>query len=334
MVKKLEAVGANALMQETFPPLQWFAEDLIGPGCYVLASIPKAGKSLLCLALGLAVTSGQPFLEHFETHKAGVCILAVEDRLRRIQARLWQITDEASDELRFAERAERLDSGLIEQLAMDLQEHPNTGIYVVDTYAAVRTPGTDYAYQSDYDDLRMFADFADEHGVCVLVCHHCRKSMSLTSPFLDISGTTGLTGAVTGMIVLHDKVDAGGKKAGDVTIMSVEGKDVAKGDFELQLEGCAWKMLGPISQDELKAATIPECIHATIAFMAAREAPWQGSSAELMRAVGLEGIRPDVFGKYLAQHRGYMARKGVAYERRHTRDGNVLELAPIAPEEA
>jgi hypothetical protein len=216
---------------------------------------------------------------------------------------------------------------------MDLQEHPDTGIYIVDTYAAVRTPGADFAYQSDYDDLRMFADFADEHGVCVLVCHHCRKSVSLTSPFLDISGTTGLTGAVTGMIVLHDKVDAGGKKAVGATIMSAEGKDVAKGDFELKLEGCTWKMVGRISQDELVAATIPECVHETIAFMAEKIAPWQGSSSELMQAVELNDIRPDVYGKYLAQHRNYMACKGVAYERQHTRNGNVLKLSLIPPKE-
>ena len=191
MPRKLESIGAATLMQETFPPQVWFVEGLLGPGCYVLASVPKAGKSLLCLSIGLAVTSGEPFLGEFATSRCGVCILAVEDRLARVQRRLWEMADEASDELRIVERAEGLAGGLVEQLAMDLADHPGTGVYVIDTYAAVRTPGSDYQYQGDYDDLRAFADFADANGVCVLVCHHCRKSRSADSPFLDISGTTG-----------------------------------------------------------------------------------------------------------------------------------------------
>lgn len=111
MVKKLETIGARDLTQETFPPLKWFAEDLLGPGCYLLASLPKQGKGFWVLGLGLAVTEGTPFLGAFPTHRAGVCVLGLEDRLRRLQSRLWQISDDPSNDLRLAERSERLDSG-------------------------------------------------------------------------------------------------------------------------------------------------------------------------------------------------------------------------------
>ena len=323
---RLKSIGASALMQETFPPQKWFVEGLLGPGCYVLASVPKAGKSLLCLALGLAVASGEPFLGEFTTRRSGVCVLAVEDRLARVQGRLWAMADDANDDLRIVERAEGLAGGLVEQLEMDLADHPGTGIYVIDTYAAVRTPGADYQYQGDYDDLRKFADFADANGVCVLVCHHCRKTRSTESPFLDISGTTGLTGAVAGMIVLRRDDQGPG-----TSIMSVEGKDVGRADYRLALAGCRWRLVEKISPDESRSCPVPECVMDAVDFVNAHQTTWQGSAADLMVAVGIHGMRPDVFGRHLAQHRGYMARNGVAYERRHLRTGNVLELSPIEP---
>lgn len=322
MAKKLETIGARDLSQETFPPVKWFADNLLGPGCYLLASLPKQGKGFWVLGLGLAVTEGAPFLGTFPTCRSGVCVLGLEDRLRRLQSRLWQMSDAPSNELRLAERSERLDSGLIEQLEADLAEHPETGVYVVDTYAAVRTPGSDYGYQTDYDDLSMFTDFADKHGVCVVVCHHCKKTINPAEPFLSISGTTGLIGAVTGMIVIHDDV----KCVEGESIMSVEGKDVERARYKIALDDCMWRVVEPLTELQVIGRSIPECVNKTIAFMAARGDPWCGSAAELIELVQPGEPRPDVYGKYLAQHRDYMARCGIAYERKHTRNGNILTL--------
>lgn len=329
MAERLETIGAMDLVQETFPPIRWFAENLLGPGCYLLASLPKQGKGFWVLGLGLAVTEGSPFLGSFPTHRSGVCILGLEDRLRRLQSRLWQMSDAPRNELRLAERSERLDSGLIEQLEADLAEHPETGVYVVDTYAAVRTPGSDYSYQTDYDDLSLFTDFADKHGICVVVCHHCRKTINPAQPFLSISGTTGLIGAVSGIVVIHDDPQC----AEDESIMSIEGKDVERAHYKIALRDCMWRMVEPLSEAQIIARSAPDCVNETIAFMQARSAPWCGSAAELAEAVRSSESRPDVFGKYLAQHRDYMARCGVAYERRHTRSGNVLALSLISTSE-
>lgn len=325
MVEKLETIGAKDLVQETFPPIKWFAENLLGPGCYLLASLPKQGKGFWVLGLGLAVTEGSPFLGSFPTHSSGVCILGLEDRLRRLQSRLWQMSDDPNNELRLAERSERLDSGLIGQLEADLADHPGTGVYVVDTYAAVRTPGSDYGYQTDYDDLSLFANFADKHGVCVVVCHHCKKTIDPAQPFLSISGTTVLIGACSGMVVIHDDSQC----AEGESIMSVEGKDVARAHYKIALRDCAWSMVEPLSEMQVIGRCVPDCVNETVAFMQARGEPWCGSAAELAEAAHASESRPDVFGKYLAQHRDYMAQRGVAYVRKHTRDGNVLTLSLI-----
>ncbi len=322
MVRKLETIGAKDLSQETFPPIKWFAENLLGPGCYLLASLPKKGKGFWVLGLGLAVTEGEPFLGTFPTRQSGVCILGLEDRLRRLQSRLWQMTDAPSNDLRLAERSERLDSGLVEQLEADLAEHPETGVYVIDTYAAVRTPGADYGYQNDYDDLSMLTNFADKHGVCVVICHHCKKAVNPAEPFLGISGTTGLIGAVTGMIVICDDR----RCEEDESIMATTGKDIDLAYYKIALRNCVWSMSEPLTELQVVGRNVPDCVNETIAFVTALGRSWRGSAAELAEAVKSSEQRPDVYGKYLAQHRDYMARCGVAYERKHTRNGNVLTL--------
>lgn len=286
MVEKLETIGAKDLVQETFPPIKWFAENLLGPGCYLLASLPKQGKGFWVLGLGLAVTEGSPFLGSFPTHSSGVCILGLEDRLRRLQSRLWQMSDDPNNELRLAERSERLDSGLIGQLEADLADHPGTGVYVVDTYAAVRTPGSDYGYQTDYDDLSLFANFADKHGVCVVVCHHCKKTIDPAQPFLSISGTTGLIGACSGMVVIHDDSQC----AEGESIMSVEGKDVARAHYKIALRDCAWSMVEPLSEMQVIGRCVPDCVNETVAFMQARGEPWCGFGRRACRSCSCQRI--------------------------------------------
>ena len=325
-LKKLETIGAMDLCQETLPLLKWFVENLLGPGCYVLASLPKMGKGFWVLALGLAVTGGFPFMGSFPTNQTGVCILGLEDRFRRLQARLWDMTDAPANSLRLAERSERLDSGLIQQLEADYAEHPETGIYVIDTYAAVRTPGADYGYQRDYDDLSLFTAFAEKNNLCVLVCHHCSKSINPEEPFLSVSGTTGLVGAVTGMIVLHDD----GHCAEGESIMSVTGKDVERAHYRIALRDSVWAMVEPLTELQVKARKVPDCVKQTIAFIRERGEPWNGTAAELVETIHPDESRDAVFSKYLSQHRVYMASCGVEYERVHKRDRNVLILSPVS----
>lgn len=328
MVEKLKSIGAQTLMQTTFPEPKWYVEGLLGPGCYILASLPKMGKSLMALALGNAITQQQPFLGSFPTRQAGMCILAVEDRLRRIQSRLWEITDYAEDTLRLVERSEGLDTGLIEQLELDLKDYPDTGVYVIDTYAAVRTPGSDYSYQDDYDDFRMFADFADAHDICVLVCHHCRKAVSTESPFLAISGTTGITGAVAGMWVLHHD-----PKDPDLTVLSVTGKDVELSHFKLKLENYNWTMVEPYKPHELAMRSAPECVLVAVDYATYLSAPWVGFVGDLAQTLGITDMNTATFGKYLSQHRLLMEKMGVSYESKHTNKGNVATLKPLSPKQ-
>lgn len=322
MVQPFKAIEARDLVQTTFEPTRWFVRGLLGTGCYVIASKPKLGKSLAVLQIGAAVTSGQPFLDYFETEKAGVCILVLEDGERRAQKRLWNIGDEFELGFRIAESAERIDTGLIEQIEMDVIDNPKTGVYILDTLAAIRPPGAEYSYQADYEITKTLADLATRLNICIVLIHHCRKSVGFGDAFDNISGTNGLTAGATGMLVMAEDP----RNPGQV-ILSVKGKDIEAAAYRLELKNAKWSLVAELSPHELRSSTIPECIVSVIAWMKeSGQSSWSGSTTELLEATHIKGLSRIALGKKLAQYSDYMAVEGVACRSEHTRKGTIVTL--------
>ena len=322
MAQPFVAIEARDLVQMTFKPTRWFAERLLGTGCYVVASKPKLGKSIAMLQLGAAVSAGQPFLDHFETMKSGVCAFVLEDGNERAQKRLWNIGDEFESGFRIVERAERIDTGLFEQIEADVIENPETGVYILDTLAAIRPPGAEYSFQTDYEITRTLADLATRLGICIVLIHHCRKSVGFGDAFDNISGTNGLTAGATGMIVMADDP----RNPGQV-IMSIKGKDVESAAYRLELKGAKWSLIAELSPHELRTNAIPECILAIIGWMKeSSQISWSGSTTELLEAARIERISRIALGKKLAQFSDYMASEGVHCRSNHTRKGTVVTL--------
>ena len=329
MVDAFESTEGSELVQRTYPELKWFAKGLLGPGCYILASKPKLGKTFWCLQLAIAITSGNVFLGKFETRPAGVCLLQLEDGLKRAQRRLWDLADDVAPGLRLVEEAERLDAGLLDQIDIDLAAHPETGVYVIDTFAAVRPPDAEYSYQTDYGHSKALSDFATEREICIMLVHHCRKAIGFGDAFDDISGTNGLTAGATGMIVLaKDPRDPGR------VIMTAKGKDVEETAYRIEFESHRWHMVEALSQEEALSYSVPDCITATVEWMSTISGKWTGSTTELFYSVGIEGVSLVAYGKYLAQHRAFMRKSGVSYERKHTHAGTVLTLNRVEKEAA
>jgi len=92
--------------------------------------------------------------------------------------------------------ADQISSGLQQQIEEFLKQEPETKLIVIDTLQRVR--GADVsanAYANDYRDICELKQLADKHKVAIMLVHHLRKSTD-KAPFLMVSGTTGLTGAV------------------------------------------------------------------------------------------------------------------------------------------
>ena len=101
MSKVLKTVNGEMLMNTFLPPIEFAVESLIPQGLHILSGSPKIGKSWLALMLCLKVAKGEN-LWNFETKQGTALYLCLEDSLARIQSRLFDITDDAPPNIRFA----------------------------------------------------------------------------------------------------------------------------------------------------------------------------------------------------------------------------------------
>ena len=92
-----------------------------------------------------------------------------------------------------------------------VREHSDTKLIIVDTLQKVREMVSDnYSYSSDYEVIGKLKQFADQHGVCILIVHHTRKQPAGDS-FEKISGTTGLSGCADGELIMQKEKRTDGK---------------------------------------------------------------------------------------------------------------------------
>ncbi|MBE6465281.1 MAG: AAA family ATPase [Coriobacteriaceae bacterium] len=317
----LEWVGAQTLMEMVLPEATWLVKGLLNTGVVaIFASRPKKGKSWMCLQLGRAVSMGEEFLG-METSRADVVYFCLEDNRRRLQTRLWALSDEAADSLRLVVAAGTLQTGLIGQIRDHLAAFPATKLVIIDTLQVVREASTDYSYSADYSDLRLFKKLAEEADVCVLLVHHLRKMEDPNDSFTDISGTTGISGAVDTMIVLKEQ----GRGSGRFTLTAT-GRDVEHCAKVIEHKDAGWVLIDSLDDEQIRAQSVPNCIVEVVRFMEIRGKDWEGSSSELLDEARLDAPNAAVLGKWLSQHRHFLSEHGVDYRFRATNSKRVVTL--------
>ena len=239
---KPETVTAADLMSAELPPVRWCVRGVLPEGVTLLAGKPKLGKSWLALGLCVAVAAGGVALGTRQVEQGGVLFLALEDNRRRLQKRLGKmLCGPAPTGLEMATTWPKLDEGGVEALRAWLVEHPEARLVAVDTLAKIRprTRGQNI-YQEDYAALEELLPLAAEHEVAIVVVHHTRK-MTAADPLDEISGSTGLTGGVDGVLVL--KRDRGKADA----VLHVDGRDIeepAEYALKWDAETAGWTIVG------------------------------------------------------------------------------------------
>ena len=236
---KLETINAEDLQNRTYEPTPFLVDELIPEGLHILAGAPKIGKSWLALWLCLCVPQGQP-LWNFATTKGEVLYLSLEDSYRRIQSRLFDLTEDAPPTLHFAILADTLKHGLEQQIEQFLTEHPATKLVVIDTLQRVRSAGGDSnLYANDYQDVGLLKQLADRHHIAILLIHHLRK-LHDDDPMNMISGSTGLSGAADSTFVLQKN-----SRLANVASLHCTGRDIPDRTLKLEfgVEDHVWKLL-------------------------------------------------------------------------------------------
>ena len=248
--------SAAVLRVRQLPWLRYVAEGLLPQGLVLLASPPKYGKSWLALDLCLSVASGKPFLGR--PCQRGECLyLALEDGEQRLQSRMSRLLGDqpAPAGLFYQTKAVSLDNGLLTNLDFFAVKYPRARLIVIDTLQKIRGEErtSSSVYAADYAVMGQLKEFADRHGICLLLVHHLRKMSDDADPFNRIAGSNGIFGAADAALVLTRA-----KREDAQTTLDLTGRDVEDKRLVLRFDkgACQWRSLG--SPDEVERAQLAE----------------------------------------------------------------------------
>jgi AAA domain len=217
-------------------------EGLLPTGLTILGGRPKIGKSWLALHIADAISRHQPALGNIPTVGGPVLYLALEDTVRRLQQRLRAVRQgaDAGVDLALAVSWPRLDGDGLNKLEDELTRYAWQAV-IIDTFQKIRPEQDSRAsvYGNDYAAVQEIKALADKYQTAILMLHHLRKGTS-NDPVEEISGSTGLTGAVDTIWVLkRDRTQADG-------VLFVTGRDIEEQEIALQFDKSTglWTALG------------------------------------------------------------------------------------------
>lgn len=314
-MKELKIYSSEYIMNTPMKPIEYCVDGLISQGLFVLAGAPKVGKSWLALDMCLSIAKGEKVLGK-ETLCGHAVYLSLEDSLIRLQNRLYELTDEPSDNLNFAIMAESISNGLPEQIEYCRKRFDDLKIVFIDTLQMVRNE-SESSYGSDYKELSVLKSLADKLGIAIVLVHHTRKC-SDGDPFNMISGSTGLSGCVDGSMVLIES-KRGSRKAKLYCV----GRDIENQEINVVFESSRWKVSDEIKN--IEPDYFPFAVHD---FMVTQKT-FKGSATELAEKLSAL-LDKEVFSnrvkKDLIQHAYELLNYGVTFESKRSNGQRIIIL--------
>jgi RecA-family ATPase len=278
----LHTLTMTELFQTTYKSRPPVVEGLLYAGAYILVGTPKIGKSFLVAQIAYHVSTGQD-LWGYKVHQGTVLYLALEDDFQRIQSRMFMMYGvNDTPNLHFATAAGKIGNGLDEQLKNFVQEHPDTNLIIIDTMQKIREVGGEaYSYASDYEVIGKLKQFADRHGVCILIVHHTRKQPAGDS-FEKISGTTGLSGCADGALIMQKEKRTDGKAT-----LEISGRDQPDQRLYLSKDQERLVWLLDHAENELWKQPPDPMLEAVAKIVSDENREWEGSPTELSEVLQL-----------------------------------------------
>ena len=268
MTKRIEIEFKSSveIMNTPMKKRRFIVDEMIYPGLHVLSGDPKIGKSWMMMDMCLAIAKGEKFLGR-KTEQGHVVYMALEDTSDNLQTRMYELTDEPTDNLQYVLLVNTLGNGLEDDLRKCKETFSDLKLIVIDTLQKVRET-VDMKYGSDYKDVSTLKSIADELGIAIILVHHNRKQQD-SNPNNMILGTNGIPGAADGLLVLTHKSDS--KNA----VLNISGRGAPSLDINVIRDGAKWKLLDKPPED--KPDNFPSVIHD---FMLERK-EFRGSASEL-----------------------------------------------------
>jgi hypothetical protein len=236
------SLSAKELNTMRFEPIKYVVPSIIVEGLTLLAAKPKIGKSWLMLHAAVAVARGGFTLGDIHCAEGDVLYCALEDNLRRLQARMTKLigTQEWPTRLFFRCEMPRLAEGGLKVITDWIATAAHPRLVIIDTLAMVRMPNRkdQSTYDADYTAVKELRRIANGAGIAIVLVHHLRKA-DADDAFDTVSGTLGLTGAPDSILVL--KRDSSG-----TVILHGRGRDLVEIEKAMTFnkDVCTWSITG------------------------------------------------------------------------------------------
>lgn len=245
--KKLELISSVEIMNMPMKKQGFIVDGMIYPGIHILSGDPKIGKSWMMLDMCLAVAKGEDFLGR-KTEQGQAVYMALEDTFVSLQSRMYELTDEPSENLFFSLLANSIGSGLEEDLRECKKMFPDLKMIVIDTLQKIRNI-IDTKYGADYQELSVLKSIADQLGIAIILVHHNRKARD-SNPYNLISGTNGIAGCADGLLVFT--------RSGENAKLHISGRGAPSLELNLKRKNAKWILLdnAPKSEPDIFSFTI------------------------------------------------------------------------------
>lgn len=196
----------------------------------------------------LSVAKGEKFLER-RTVQGHVVYMALEDTFVSLQSRMYELTDEPSDNLQYLLLGNSIGNGLEEDLQECKKLFPDLKLIVIDTLQKVRET-VDMKYGTDYKELSVLKNIANQLEIAIILVHHNRKTHD-SNPNNMISGTNGIAGCADGLLVFT--------RNGNQAKLNISGRGAPSMELNLSREKAKWKLLDDVP--DYKPDLFPSAIH-------------------------------------------------------------------------
>lgn len=189
-----------------------------------------------------------------------------------------------------------------------------------------RMVSDNYSYSSDYEVIGKLKQFADRHGVCILIVHHTRKQPAGDS-FEKISGTTGLSGCADGALIMQKEKRTDGKAT-----LEISGRDQPDQRLYLSKDQERLVWLLDHAENELWKQPPDPVLEAVAKIVSDENREWEGSPTELA-----EALRLDMAVNRLTKHLNVNASRlleehQVKYEYKIKHEGRRIRLTYVVIE--
>ena len=242
-----EWIDEPDLRQKKFPPLKWYAKNLLYQGIVILAGRPKKGKSYLATLISVQLAGGHDVLGQYEVdHPVKTVYFTLEDGPELMKDRITKMSPKPLPHLRIVTKTATIADGFMDDLGWLIDE--GYKVFVVDVLTKIETRSKEGAktYGEVYEMFEALQEKRKTHDIAIIFVYHTRK-MKGESDEETIMGSTGYSAVTDANWVL--KVDSDE----EIAALTIDAKRMRSRTIEMKtaFEGMGWTVQSDGRKDQL-----------------------------------------------------------------------------------